>query len=126
MIVPLLFVAVVAAATLQSATGFGFGLLAAPILYAVIDPQPAVGLLTVLSMDVNLMTLFTERRRPRPLVREAVVLVGFALPGALLGVAILRNLDAVALQVLLTGGILSTLVVRHVMTTRLGEVPVLP
>lgn len=125
MIVPLLFLAVAAGAALQSATGFGFSLLSAPILFAVIDPQPAIGLLAVLGMEVNLMTLLTEGRRPRPLTREAVVLVGCALPGALLGVVVLRNLDAVALQVLLSAGIIATLLVRHVLSTRSAIVPVL-
>ncbi len=125
MIVPLLLLAVAAGAALQSATGFGFSLLSAPILFAVIDPQPAIGLLAVLGMEVNLMTLLTEGRRPRPLTREAVVLVGCALPGALLGVVVLRNLDAVALQVLLSVGIIATLLVRHVLSTRSAIVPVL-
>jgi uncharacterized membrane protein YfcA len=124
-IVPLLLLAVAAGAALQSATGFGFSLLSAPILFAVIDPQPAIGLLAVLGMEVNLMTLLTEGRRPRPLTREAVVLVGCALPGALLGVVVLRNLDAVALQVLLSVGIIATLLVRHVLSTRSAIVPVL-
>lgn len=125
MIVPLLFLAVAAGAALQSATGFGFSLLSAPILFAVIEPQPAIGLLAVLGMEVNLMTLLTEGRRPRPLTGEAVVLVGCALPGALLGVVVLRNLDAVALQVLLSAGIIATLLVRHVLSTRSAIVPVL-
>lgn len=125
MIVPLLFVAVAAAAALQSATGFGFSLLAAPILFAVVDPQPAIGMLALLGLGVNLLTLLTEGRRPRPLAREATILVGWALPGALIGVIILRNLDPVALQLLLTGGILTTLAVRHAMTTRAGVIPVL-
>ncbi|MEO7429861.1 MAG: sulfite exporter TauE/SafE family protein [Acidimicrobiales bacterium] len=125
MIVPLLFLAVAAGAALQSATGFGFSLLSAPILFAVIDPQPAIGVLAVLGLEVNLMTLLTEGRRPRPLTREAVVLVGCALPGALLGVVVLRNLPAVALQLLLSAGVLVTLLVRRALSTRSATVPVL-
>ncbi|MFZ6005659.1 MAG: TSUP family transporter [Actinomycetota bacterium] len=125
MIVPLLMVAVLAGAGLQSATGFGFSLLSAPILFAVVDPQPAIGLLALLGMEVNLLTLLTERRRPRPLVREATILIGCALPGALLGVAVLRSLDAVALQVLLSIGVVTTLVVRHLLSSGAAVVPVL-
>lgn len=125
MIVPPLFVAVAAGAALQSATGFGFGLLAAPILFAVIDPQPAIGLLAVLGLMVNLLTLLTEGRTPRPLGREAAILVGCAVPGALLGVVVLRSLDAVALQVMLSVGVIATLVVRHVLATPQAVVPVL-
>lgn len=125
MIVPLLFAAVLAGAALQAATGFGFGLLAAPIFFAIVDPQPAIGMLALLSLAVNLMTLLTERRRPRPLTREAMVLLGFAVPGALVGIAVLRNLDAVALQILLSVGVVVTLVIRHVMTSPAAIKPVL-
>ena len=52
---------------LQAATGFGFSLVAAPLLFAAIEPEPAVVLLLVLGLEVNLLTLATERRRPRPL-----------------------------------------------------------
>ena len=55
---------------LQAATGFGFSLVAAPLLFAAIEPEPAVGLLLVLGLEVNLLTLATERRRPRPLRRS--------------------------------------------------------
>jgi uncharacterized protein len=121
----LLVLAVGSGAALQSATGFGFSLLSAPLLYAVLDPKPALGLLAALGLVVNLMTLLTERRRPRPLVREVVVLVGFALPGALLGVVVLRSLDALALQLLLSVGVVATLAARHVATQRSAFVPVL-
>lgn len=125
MILPPLLVAVAAGAGLQSATGFGFSLLAAPILFALVDPQPAIGLLALLGLEVNAMTLLTEGRRPRPLVGEAAVLVACALPGALLGVAVLRSLDAVALQLLLSAGVITTLVVRHALSTRTAVAPVL-
>lgn len=125
MIVAPLFFAVAAGAGLQSATGFGFSLLSAPILFAVIEPQPAIGLLALLGMEVNLLTLLTEGRQPRPLVGEAAVLIGCALPGALLGVVVLRSLDAVALQLLLSVGVIATLVVRHALSARPAVVPVL-
>lgn len=121
----LLVIAVGSGAALQSATGFGFSLLSAPLLYAVLDPKPALGLLAALGLVVNLLTLLTERRQPRPLVREVVILVGFALPGALLGVVVLRSLDAVALQLLLSAGVVATLAARHVATQRSAVVPVL-
>jgi uncharacterized membrane protein YfcA len=124
-IVPPLFVAVAAGAALQSATGFGFSLLAAPLLFAAVEPQPAIGLLAVLGLEVNLLTLLTEGRRPRPLVREAAVLVTCALPGALVGVVVLRSLDAIVLQLLLSAGVIVTLLVRHVLSTRAAIVPVL-
>jgi uncharacterized protein len=106
---------VVAGATLQAATGFGFSLLAAPLVFAAVHRHPAqaVGLLTLLGTEVNLLTIATERRRPRPLARDAVVLCAWALPGALAGVALLRALPPVAIQVAVTLGVVGTLVARR-------------
>jgi uncharacterized membrane protein YfcA len=116
---PLIAAAALAAgAALQSATGFGFSVVAAPLVFAAVGPQEAVGLLIVLGTQVNLMTLATERRRPRPVVRECAVLVGFALPGAFAGVAALRALDPVALQVAVSLGVIATLAARHVSAGR--------
>src|SRR5829696_4316793 len=81
---PILAAAAVAAgAALQSAAGFGFSLTAAPLLFAAAGPEHAVGLLIVLGTLVNVLTLATERRRPRPLGGEAARLVAWAAPGAL-------------------------------------------
>jgi uncharacterized membrane protein YfcA len=112
-------VGVVAGATLQAATGFGFSLLAAPLVFAAIDPQPAVVLLLVLGLEVNLLTLATERRQPRPLRHSTPVLLAWALPGSLAGVAVLRALPASALQVAVTLGVAGTLAARQVRTAHL-------
>jgi uncharacterized membrane protein YfcA len=108
--------AVVAGAALQSATGFGFALIAAPLVFAAVGPPEAVGLLIVLGLEVNLLTLATERRRPRPLAPEAALLLAWSLPGALAGVAVLRSLDAVALQVAVSAGVVATLAARQLAT----------
>jgi uncharacterized protein len=104
---------VAAGALLQSATGFGFSLIAAPLVFAAIEPEQAVGLLIVLGTEVNLLTLATERRRPQPLWRHCVRLLAWAAPGALAGVVVLRALPTVALQVAVTLGVLGTLAARH-------------
>ena len=78
-------IAVVAGAALQSATGFGFALVSAPLLFAATEPEQAVGLLILLGLIVNAMTLGTEGRRPQPLVRESAVILGFGLPGVFVG-----------------------------------------
>src|SRR3954449_7364401 len=106
-------VGVVAGTMLQAATGFGFSLVAAPLLFAAIEPEPAVVLLLVLGLEVNLLTLGTERRRPRPLKRSTAVMLGWSLPGALAGVAVLRALPAGALQVAVTLGVIATLAARR-------------
>jgi uncharacterized membrane protein YfcA len=110
--------AVAAGAALQSATGFGFSIVAAPLVFAVVDPEEAVGLLIVLGSLVNVLTLATERRRPRPVLRECAVLLGFALPGAVAGVAVLRALDPVALQVAVSVGVVGTLLARRLAGSR--------
>jgi uncharacterized membrane protein YfcA len=105
-------VAVVAGAALQAATGFGFALVCAPLVFAALGPQEAIGTLLVLGAEVSLLTLAAERRRPRPLGRDAAVIVAASLPGALAGVAVLRSLDEVTLQLGVTAGVLVTLAVR--------------
>jgi uncharacterized protein len=102
--------AVMAGAAVQSAIGFGFALVAAPLLYAAApSPEQAVGLMTVLGLEVNLLTLLAERRRPAPVWRDVVAVVLWSLPGALAGVAVLRALDDLALQLLVTAGVLVAL-----------------
>lgn len=105
--------AVLSGAALQAATGFGFGLVAAPLLFAATSPQEAVGLMMLLGLEINSLTLAGERRRPQPLRAEVVRLVAWALPGMLAGVLVLRSLDATALQVVVTAGVLTSLAVRR-------------
>jgi uncharacterized protein len=105
--------AVMAGAALQSSIGFGFALVAAPLVYAAApSAEQAVGLMLVLGLEVNLLTLLAERRRPDPVWGDVVVVVAWSLPGALAGVAVLRALDAVALQLLVTAGVLIALAVN--------------
>jgi uncharacterized protein len=110
--------AVAAGAALQSATGFGFSLVAAPLVFAAFEPEEAVGLLILLGTLVNVLTLASERRRPRPVWRECALLLVFALPGAVAGVAILRALDPVGLQVAVSAGVMATLIARKLARRR--------
>jgi uncharacterized membrane protein YfcA len=105
-------VAVLTGAALQSSIGFGFALVAAPLLFAATSPPEAVGLMIVLAFEVSLLTLLTERRRPQPVWRDVGAVVAWSLPGAVAGVAVLRSLDDVALQVLVTAGVLLALAVN--------------
>lgn len=106
--------AILSGAALQAATGFGFGLVAAPLLFAATSPEEAVGLMMLLGLEINVLTLAGERRRPQPLRAEAVALVAWAVPGMLAGVVVLRSLDATALQIIVTVGVLASLAVRRV------------
>jgi uncharacterized membrane protein YfcA len=102
--------AVMAGAALQSAVGFGFALVAAPLLYAATpSPEQAVGLMILLGLEVSLLTLVAEQRRPDPAWTDVAAVVAWSVPGALAGVAVLRALDAVALQLLVTTGVLAAL-----------------
>jgi uncharacterized protein len=104
--------AVMIGAALQSSIGFGFALVSAPLLFAATSPPEAVGLMIVLALEVSLLTLLTERRRPQPVWRDVRAVVAWSLPGALAGVAVLRTLDEVALQLLVTAGVLVALAVN--------------
>ena len=99
---------------LQAATGFGFSLVAAPLVFAALEAEPAVVALLVLGLEVNLLTLLTENRRPRPLGRAAAVMLACAAPGAFVGVVVLRALPELALQIAVTLGVIGTLAARHV------------
>ena len=106
-------VGVMAGAALQSATGFGFSLVAAPLVFGAAPPAQAIGLLLAIGTEVNVLTLATERRRPRPLGRRCAALLAWAAPGAVAGVAVLRALDPVSLQVAVTLGVAGTLAARR-------------
>ncbi len=105
------------ASTLQSATGFGFSLVAGPTLFAVIDASAAVTLLMVIGQVVNLLVLFGERRRPQiewSVLRPALLA---ALPGLPLGALIVRLVPLRALR-LAVGVIVVALVVTRVVGRR--------
>jgi uncharacterized membrane protein YfcA len=104
--------AVMAGAALQSSIGFGFALVAAPLLFAAASPPEAIGLMIVLGVEIGLLTMLTERRRPEPVWRDVAAVAVWSLPGALAGVAVLRALDELALQLLVTAGVLVALVVN--------------
>ena len=111
-------VAVAAGAALQSATGFGFALLAAPLAFAALDAQEAIGLLLLLGMEIGVMTLATEGRRPQPFARRCVAVLAWSVPAAVVGVAVLKALDAVALQVAVSIGVAATLIARRLTADR--------
>ncbi len=106
-------VAVMAGAAIQSATGFGFALLAAPLAFAALDSHEAIGLLLLLGIEIGVLTLATEGRGPRPMVRRCAIVLAWAIPAAVAGVAVLRALDAVTLQIAVSIGVAATLIVRR-------------
>jgi uncharacterized membrane protein YfcA len=105
--------AVVVASIVQSATGFGFSLVAAPVLFPVLGPKEAIGTLLVLACVGSTLILATERRRPRPLRRDASLIVATSLPGAVAGIVVLRSFDSVTLQYAVTGSVFVALLIRR-------------
>jgi uncharacterized membrane protein YfcA len=110
--VALAALAVLLGAALQSATGFGFALVAAPILFALLGPQEAVSAGVLLALLLNGLTLATERRRPAVLWRDAIALVAWSLPGLALGALALRELPERPLSALVALAVLAALVLR--------------
>jgi uncharacterized membrane protein YfcA len=104
--------AVFLGAGLQSATGFGFALVSAPILFALLGPREAVTAGVIVGVLLNGLTLATERRRPQVLVRDAVALVAWSLPGIVLGVLALRSVPERALSVLVALAVFAGLALR--------------
>jgi uncharacterized protein len=91
-------VAALVGATIQSATGFGFALVLSPAMFAVVDPEEAVGALLLLGLALNLLVLIEDGghadwRRITPMLVAAV-------PGLIAGVLLLSALSKEALQVI--------------------------
>ena len=104
--------ALFAGAALQSATGFGFALVSAPILFALLGPREAVAAGFVVGILLNGLTLATERRRPEILARDAVALVAWSLPGIALGVLALLVVAREPLSVVVALAVLAGLALR--------------
>jgi uncharacterized membrane protein YfcA len=91
-------IAALVGAFIQSATGFGFALVLSPALFAVLEPEEAVGTLLVLGPALNLLVLVeggwhADWRRVAPMLLAA-------LPGLVVGVLLLSALSKEALQVM--------------------------
>jgi len=110
--VALAALAVFAGAVLQSATGFGFALVAAPILFALLGPQQAVTAGVLLGLALNVLTLATERRWPAILRRDAALLLAWSLPGLALGALALRELSEQLLSAVVAVAVIAALALR--------------
>ena len=118
--------AVVAGGACHSATGFGFVLVAGPLVVAALPPEEAIASLLVLGILMCCLTLATERRRADPLWREAGALLAWGSAGALAGAFILAELSANALQVLVTVTVLGALLTRRSLRARFDPFRRLP
>lgn len=111
-------VATLLGAYVQSATGFGFALILSPVMFAALDPAPALTTLLCLAAGLNLLVLFSEGREHRIRRRELAVILVAATPGLLIGTLILRSLSKPALQILI-GTVIVIAVLMQIRAVRL-------
>ena len=112
MTVALAALAVFLGSGLQSATGFGYAMVAAPILFVLLGPREAVTVGVLLGLLTNGLLLATERRRPVVLKRDAAVLVAWSVPGLVLGAIMLREVPERPLSALVAVAVLVGLGLR--------------
>jgi uncharacterized protein len=101
-----------AAASVQATTGLGFALILTPVLFALLSPAGAILTATVLGVELNLLVLLAERRRPRVAWNEVVPLLAAALPGTVVGILLLRALSKPVLQVSVGVAVLAAAILR--------------
>jgi uncharacterized membrane protein YfcA len=97
--VALVGLAVLAAACVQATTGIGFALVLSPVVFALLAPAGAVVIVTALGLVLNVLVLAGERRRPRVAWREVLPILAAVVPGAVVGVLLLRGVSKPVLQV---------------------------
>ena len=81
------------AACVQTAVGMGFALVLSPVLLLATRPQPAILILTVLGLMVNVITLVRGRHRMQVAWEEVGPILVAAVPGSLGGLLLLRALS---------------------------------
>ena len=96
----LLALATFAGATLQSATGFGYALLAGPATFAAADPAEAITILLALGTVLNILIMAGERRESSIRTTELAPILAWAVPGVVAGIFILLALSKSTLQVI--------------------------
>ena len=104
---------VFAGAACHSATGFGFALVAAPLVVAALAPETAIATVLVVGILTSVLTLTTERRMPSPLWAESGRLIAWGAAGAVGGALVLDRLDRTALQLLVSASVLGALATRE-------------
>lgn len=87
------------AACVQAATTLGFALVLTPVLFAVLSSTGAILTATLLGLELNLLVLLAERRRPAVAWAEILPILVAAVPGTVCGVLVLRALPKSTLQI---------------------------
>jgi hypothetical protein len=99
-------------ASLQSATGLGFAMVASPALLAALGPGQAVTTLLVLGVLLALLVLLTERRDPRIRWEELRPIIAAAVPGLAVGALVLHAVPKHPLQVGAGAVVLASVLLR--------------
>jgi hypothetical protein len=102
----------------QSATGFGFAVVAAPVLTAVYAPRQAVPTLAVVGICVSLLILIGEGHRPRPLPKTTATLIAASIPGTVIGALVLAAASTQLLRALVAVAVLGAVAARAVRPRR--------
>jgi uncharacterized protein len=82
------------------------------VLFALLAPAGAIVTATVLGLELNLLVLLGERRRPRVAWGEVVPLLVAAVPGTLFGILLLRALSKPILQITVGLAVIAAAIVR--------------
>lgn len=96
----------VVSAALQTSTGFGFALLSAPVLAALVGPVEAVSTIVTTGVLVDVLVLAADGRRPQPRGRDVVTLGLWSVPGLVGGALLLRVLPSAVLQLVVAAAVL--------------------
>ena len=94
-----LLLAIAVAAAVQVVSGFGFALVAAPVLVTVTDPITSVSILAVVGAIVSALTLTTTREPREILGRQAALLLAWAVPGIVAGALLVSRIEEDAVRV---------------------------
>jgi uncharacterized protein len=113
--------AVLAGAVAQSATGFGFALIASPALFAVLDPGEAVTAVAALGLVLNVLVL-VDAGRGLVNWRALAPLLVSGIAGLALGLLALDLLSKAALQLVV--GLAVVLAGLYQVRARAAEAPV--
>lgn len=113
-----LCLAVAVAAAVQLVSGFGFALVAAPVLVAVTDPVTSVSLLSLLGVVVCALALATSREPREILRRDGATLLAWAAPGVVAGAFVIDRLDEDLVRAAVGVLVLAAIVQRHVLRRR--------
>ena len=98
--------AVLLGATVQSAIGFGYAIVAAPVLAATAGAETVAPTLALIGLVGSGLLLAGERRPTEVLGREVAWLVAWSLPGLVIGVAVLALASSDVLTVLVAVAVL--------------------